>query len=241
MSRTFRDCSREAYQRDGIPGLLGLWMFTTMDSFKAALQERGNTGEWFMSKETVIRIGSPAMILAGVLWIIGSIDSFDSLTWLLMFPALIALWIGLLALNAYSSSSSTRVMRGASILALAANALALLGYVAGSIYYQETQWFEYYRVLVLSLTVLFSSLLVLGVVLLREPLLPRWGGPAILLSLPLVVFLLSRLPWLFELVAWSEAPRWLESSVFMLAGLGLLLLGYAMLPLKGRAAAPAQT
>ena len=67
MRLTFRDACRVAYQRNGVGGLLALWLPTLLDLFKSAFQERARQGELTMSKERLMDLAGPLTIIIGLL------------------------------------------------------------------------------------------------------------------------------------------------------------------------------
>lgn len=199
------------------------------------------------------------MIVAGVLWMVGGAGQFDSWYWMLMLPALIAQWVGMLALNAYVAESVNRATRGVSMLAVATNGIAIITWLG--------TWLSFvtnvvptvvWPSLVVSLAALFLLMVALALLLLRQTLLPRWGGWGglpLLLNMPLAILLMLSISPSFGpsassmtsfwtrptrdlLERWPEFQPWLVTGVFTLAGLGLLLVGLAMLPPKVRTATP---
>jgi hypothetical protein len=248
MSRTFRDCSREQYQRDGILGLIGLWMFTAMDVIKTALEERAHTGEWLMSKQAVIRIGGPAMIIAGILWMVVVVGSaHDQLwvwTWFIAFPPML---IGLYALTVYAGRND--LMRIGAWVAVAACASAWLGATLAmfeAAQFPKDEWWLWVDgglIWAVSALLTVMGVLVFGIGALRAKPLPRWNGAALLL-VPLVLFAGLDSLGFRHYATLLEAPiRMLAGEVILPALIGLpwVLLGCAMLPSKNCAAAPAQS
>ena len=233
MSRTFRDHSREQYQRDGLPGLIGLWMFTTFDVVRTALEEWVRTGEWFMSKETLIRIGGPAMILGGVVWFIanlghmpteyfGGID-FDPV-WNFAFPPVL---IGLYALTAYAGANYP--LRAAAWTALISGAIAYLG-VLGRVAV----------VFMLGVLVMVLAIMFFGHIARGEKPLPRWNGAGLFMLASFAALFIS--PILGSAFARSASSDIFSNialtTIFGLVGVCWVLLGIAMLPPK-RQTAPA--
>jgi hypothetical protein len=76
MHLTFRDACRVAYHRNGVGGLLALWLPTLLDLFKSAFEERARQGEITMSKARSIALAGPLTILIGSMWAVTSIGGF---------------------------------------------------------------------------------------------------------------------------------------------------------------------
>ena len=184
-----------------------------------------------MSKETVIRIGGPAMILGGVLWLVANLGhmpmeyfggfDFDPV-WRIVFPPLL---IGLYALTVYAGTSYP--MRTGARIALVSGAAAYLAVLGGTAVLLP-HWLG--SVLFLVLAVLFF-----GIGALREKPLPRWNGVAVLLVTPLFAFIVSNVLW--GLLAEPRPGLFANFALttgFGLVGLCWVLLGCAMLPPKSR-------
>jgi hypothetical protein len=197
-----------------------------------------------MSKDTVIRIGGPAMILGGVLWMVANLGhlpmewfggiNFD-VVWGVVFPPL---FIGLYVLTVYAGRS--RLMRAGAWLAFAASVvgyLAVLGALVGMLGPDMLQvWMG-------SLLFLVLGMLLFAMGALREKPLPRWNGVAVVLIILLLAPFLSFIA-AAVILAQGPPPQTTPDTAtvvglvgfFGLIGLCWLLLGYAMLPLKRRVA-----
>ena len=73
MRLTFRDACRVAYRRNGVGGLLSLWLPTLMDLIKTTLEGRARQGEITMSKERSMMFAGQLTLLIGLLWVLASI------------------------------------------------------------------------------------------------------------------------------------------------------------------------
>jgi hypothetical protein len=225
-----------------------LWMFTAMDVVKTALEERTHTGAWLMSKQMVLRVGGPAMIIAGILWIAVVVasaqDQFSVWVWFSAFPPML---IGLYALTIYAGRSG--LMRVGAWLAVAACASAWLGVtlvILEAAHFPKDEWWQWLDgglIWAVSALLTVAGVLVFGIGALRTKPLPRWNGAALLL-VPLVLY--SGLNavgfWRFSTRLDAPIQMLLEQGILStLIGLPWVLLGCAMLPSKSRAAAPAQS
>jgi len=79
MRLTFRDACRLAYHRNGMVGLLALWIPTVLDLLKSALEERARQGEIVMLKERWIALAGPLTMLVGALMLLGPISDLVQL------------------------------------------------------------------------------------------------------------------------------------------------------------------
>jgi hypothetical protein len=79
MRLTFRDAFRVAYHRNGVGGLLALWLPTLFDLLKSALEERARQGEITMSKERFMALAGPLTIVVGALMLVGPISDLVQL------------------------------------------------------------------------------------------------------------------------------------------------------------------
>ncbi len=242
MRLTFRDACRVAYLRNGIGGLLALWLPTLLDLFKSALEERARQGEITMSKGRLIALAGPLTIVVGLLWVVSSIGDFAFQTGLFSDEA----FLGFLAIPFFLSfvpllfaiigtrlcfhpsagflgrlglALSVAGCAGVIVLLLAT---ILLDRVAPDV--NQWPWLNYAAmVCVLSIRI---GYILFGVDALRYRLLPRWNllpllvGSTVVLSLPL---------------DWFGVPAFLPSQLaspflhFAITGACWVLLGIALM------------
>lgn len=250
MSRTFRDSSREQYERDGLLGLIGLWLPTLADLLKTAVEERAQQGEISMSKETMIQIGGPAMMVAGVLWMIAGAGQLQTQYWDrfggfdigyeiaggLLFVAFIPLLIALLALNAYAGPN--RTLRVSSWLASAACVVAIPVGIFYGIAGDQTDSTDNLplSIFLLSFLALIVAFIVYGIGALRAKPLPRWNAA------PLIAGVVSAIALVLFTVGWDAMDEAFGAAgriiLSIVVGMSWALLGYAMLSLRTQADAP---
>ena len=242
MRLTFRDASRIAYQRNGVGGLLALWIPTLFDLLKSAFEERARQGELTMSKARLIALAGPLTIVVGGLWVVTSIGDFIFQTWLsgdeaflgfFVIPFLFSFAPLLFALI----GTRLRFQESAGVLGRLGLALSVAG-CAGVIVSvlanillsgmapggAQQPWLNYMAVLCL-LSIRIGYIL-FGVDALRYRPLPHWNllplllGSTVVLSLP------------FD---WFGVPAFLPSQWvtpflhFALTGTCWVLLGVAMM------------
>lgn len=233
MSRTFRDHSREQYERDGLLGLIGLWLFTTLDVLKTALEERAHKGEFVMSKETLIRIGSLAMMIGGLLLVLASPIMFRNIyleeiggyaIYKIVFVAsIIPILAGCIGLAAYAGpiSRAGAWMAVAACAGVTVSAVAIL--LLGA--QHDDQW---WRFILLAYPALTAAVVIYGIAELREKRLPRWNAA------PLIAGVLFASGLLISSVGYGGVAEpfgvWINVILWALMGLGWVVLGYAMLP-----------
>jgi hypothetical protein len=245
MRLTFRDACRVAYSRNGVSGLLALWLPTLFDLFKSALEERARQGEIMMSKERVMALAGPLTIVVGALILVGPISDLIQLVrppyteslWeifhfkmatvslAVMLPAFIGTWlrykeatggIGRLGLILNVAGCGTFC------LALSANflldVLGLLKHPTGPNYAMAAG----------IVSILIGHIL-FGIDALRYKLLPRWNAMPLMVGL---LFFLLTVPTLF---VESDSPEYfaLELTIASLqsatVGLCWMLMGIAMM------------
>lgn len=198
-----------------------------------------------MTKQAMIRIGGPAMIIAGLLWITVIVGAAQGQSWdwawFMAFPPML---IGLYALTVYAGQSN--LMRVGARLAIVACTFAWLGVIL--VFLEESQfpthewrpWVDGGRIWAVSAMLTVTGVLVFGIGALRAKPLPRWNGAALLLA-PLVLCIgLDALGFWRYFTRLDAAMQVLGGEVILSALIGLpwVLLGCAMLPSKSRAAAP---
>ena len=79
MRLTFRDACHAEYIRNGVGGLLALWLSTLLDLLKSALEARARQGEIMMSKERLMALAGPLTLVVGALILVGPISDLVQL------------------------------------------------------------------------------------------------------------------------------------------------------------------
>jgi hypothetical protein len=70
MVQVFRDSFREEYHRNGMSGVIDLWLHTCADLLVTALIERISEGSQYMFSPKVILWGGLASVLGGLFWVL---------------------------------------------------------------------------------------------------------------------------------------------------------------------------
>lgn len=204
MRLTFRDACRGAYRRNGVGGLMALWVPTLLDLFKSLLEAWTRQGEISMVKARLVAWSGPLTVLLGLLWAVaamgefvllmewGSSDTFWDVFWLLFvalsfIPMPFAL-IGTLlrfqnsvdALGKWGLRLSVAGAVGMVVLVLT---LSFFSGIAPDV--EQGPWSDY-GVALCSLSI-FIGYMVFGVSTLRYRLLPRWNLFPLLIGIPILI------------------------------------------------------
>ena len=245
MRLTFRDACRAAYRRNGIVGLLILWLPTLLDLFKSALEERAQQGELTVLKGPLIALAGPLTIAVGALMMGGPIGD---LVWLvrpseplweffhfhmlivsfvLMLPAFIATRLryqenagGLGRLGLILSVVGAG---GMSPIVLASFLLSVL--LPGPL---QLNWLN--GVVVICALSILSGHILFGIDALRYKLLPRWNAIPLLVGLTAPLF--SMVPVILESALHIDRYQVEVTIVTLyssLTGLWWVLIGIAMM------------
>jgi hypothetical protein len=236
MRLTFRDACRGAYHRDGVAGLVALWLPTLLDLFKSVLEVWARQGEITMLKARLIALAGPLTILVGLLWIGLAISdillrtgvvgeetalAFWSLAFMVSFIPLLFALIGSL-LRFYPSVSLPG--RVGLLLSVAGGTGVILAVVASLQSGGAVSGLNYTAVA--SLLSIRLGYILFGIDVWRYKLLPRWN------LLPLLVGLTVVLSLPFD---WFGVPAIAPSLFtnpflhFASTGACWLLLGMAMM------------
>ena len=206
MRLTFRDACRAAYHRNGVVGLLALWLPTLLDLLKSALEERARQGEITISKARLISLAGPLTILVGAMWMVTSIGDFVFQTWLSgdeaflgfmaipFFFSFIPMLFALIGTRLRFHQSSSGLGRLGLALSVAGGAGVIVSVLAnillgGGVPEVEQRPWVNYAAVVCFLSIRIGYIL-FGVDALRYRLLPGWNllpllvGSTLVLSLP---------------------------------------------------------
>jgi len=259
MRLTFRDACRIVYHRNGLGGLLALWLPTLLDLFKSALEERARQGEITVSKSRSIAWAGPLTILVGSIWLLEFIGdlllrfgqvraervwdmflAFWSFAFILSFVPLLFALIGTRLRFHQAAGGPGRFglalsVSGGTGVIVSMLAHLLLGSVAPEPEVGEVPWVGYAAVI--SFWSVWIGYMLFGIDALRYRLLPRWNLLPMLLGATIV--LSFGFEW-FGVPAFLPSP-WASPTLFIfLSGIGLLLLGIALLD-PGREPEPVVT
>jgi len=169
-------------------------------------------------------LGAVAVAFAGVAWIVSSVlritlptDDYGATIFVI---ALIGTLVGLVGLHPRQAPSYGWLGLAGFLAAFVGTALALVGGVGGALE-DLTFWFGTIKVLFsIGFYGMLVGLALLGVATLRARVLPRWCRVALILTGPVVIFVLSVMP-----------PYGLTGRLYsggMVLGLIWLALGYVL-------------
>ena len=245
MVQVFRDSFREAHHRNGMSGVIDLWLHTFADLLVTALMERVMERSQYMFSPKVILWGGVAGVFSGMFWMMmGLAPSTGGAA------IVLALVLGLGGLVSLYSRQAGRGGR----LGLTGLALGIIGTVlelatfwwfvtafSGSTYMEINSRIEREPVLAARATLIMFlafvtmgiGLALLGVASLRAKTLPRWRG--LPLGMGLLNILLGITGWLVYYVPlsqernpwnpWNPADYVVPFAVAILMGLGWMVLG----------------
>lgn len=242
MRLTFRDACRVAYRRNGIGGLLTLWLPTLLDLFKSVLEERARKGEITMVKARLITLAPPLTILVGMMWLVVAIGTFVPLT---SDETLIVLWSYPFFLSfipmlfaiigtrfRYQQSAVGRFGLALSVVGCAGVIVFVLAAILSGVAtsgIDQAPWVNYAAVAcILSIRI---GYILFGIEVLHHRLLPRWNLLPLLLGSTLVLSL--PLDW-FGVPAFLSLPSQLNIPLlhFAITGACWVLLGMALIDQK---------
>ena len=240
MVQVFRDSFREAYQHNGTPGVMDLWLHTCADLLVTALMERIAERSQYMFSPKVILWGGVAGVFSGMFWMMGVAPSSGGAAVVL---ALVLGLGGLVSLYSRQAGQGGRLGLTGFALGIIGTVLALAdawwGFASGRISNMDRDpVLAAPAVLIssLALIILGIGLVLLGVASLRAKTLPRRRGLPLGLGLLnsiqgitswLVIYMplsQGRLPW----DQWNFGFNVLFPVVLVLLGLGWIGLGITL-------------
>ena len=236
MVQVFRDSFRDAYHRNGMPGLIDLWLQSFADLLVTALMERIMERSQFMFSPKVILWGGVAGVFGGLFWMLAGLSNS---------PAGLVLAL-VLGLGGLVSLYSRQAGQGGK-LGLAGFTLGIIGTVLSL----AVLWWAFTSGLVanmkidpasvapwafifpLALVISGIGLTLLGLASWRAKTLHIWRGLPLGLGLLSIIYSLTiwlvgivplsqgRLPW----DTWNFGFYVLYPAVHVLLGLGWMGLG----------------
>jgi len=236
MARTFRDSLRDQYHRNGLLGLIEVWGPTLIDAVFTAITEHLAKGVVLVSKETWSRIGGPALMLGGIVWLVSSVsqlqpvndDAFGGpdialeIIAFLMIPAILALTVGLMGLRARLGQRAGGVGRAALLFASLSGALGIIAGVILSALTSEDGWYLFMA----GLLGFYLGVLVFGITSLTKKPFVRWNGLPLIIAAVVTVIILVSMLGLGPQQMSGALGRWIGMGIFGLVGLLWTLLGY---------------
>jgi len=236
MVQVFRDSFRDAYHRNGMPGMVDLWLHTIVDLVFTALIERISERSQYMFSPRIILWGGLAGVFCGLFWMIAGVAPTSGASTLVL--ALVLGLGGLASLYSWQTGQGGKLALAGFVLGIIGTGLALsplLGISGSSVNLEIDPVGAAPMVLLIAsgLAVSGAGLTLLGVTSLRAHTLHRWRG------LPLGVGLLGIIQgmifWLFYYLPLSQGQNpwnpWnfgvyvMYPAVHVLLGLGWMGLG----------------
>jgi hypothetical protein len=242
MVQVFRDSLRDEYHREGISGVIDLWLHTCLDLFVTALVERISERSQYMFSPKVIVWGGVAGVFSGMFWMMTGLAPSSGGPGIEL--ALILGLGGLVGLYSRQAGQGGRLGLAGFALGIIGTVLALAtlwwGFTSGRLSSSTTRSEPVvaapaFLILSLALVTLGIGLALLGVASLRAKTLHRWRG--LPLGLGLLSAILGVTFWLAFYVPLSQGRNpfdpWnlgnyglvIVFVVFALLGLGWIGLG----------------
>ena len=235
MTQVFRDLCRDIYNKNGLSGLLNLWLITFIDIAKTALEERFKEVT-NMTKEKFIRLGSWGLMLTGITMFVafgfgsfyqtpfGSTRAFEAIQGVLWAAVPLLFGTGLFALRSHykerlSGLGASSLFLGGIVATISFAGLLVTAIVA----LENVAWFFF----IFGIFSMAVALLFFGFDVARRKTMPRWN------NLPLVTGLLFPIVGIFDLLFNSTgANNNAFDILFPIATLGVsvgvFLLGYLL-------------
>jgi len=248
MVQVFRDSFRDAYNHNGMPSVIDLWLHTCADLLVTALVERIMERSQYMFSPKVVLWGGVASVFGGMFWFLSGSGGA---------AGVLALVLGLGGLAGLYSRQAGQGGK----LGLAGFALGIIGTVltlavlwwSSTIFSGPTYTIIHLRIQgqpvlagravlmgSLGLVTLGIGLVLLGLASLRSKTLPRWRGLPLSLGLLNTIQGITIVLFAYEPLSQGRnifdpwPPEWYAFAVaeFVLLGLGWMGLG-AMLATEG--------
>jgi hypothetical protein len=229
MLMVFRDCCLRAFRQGGTNGMFRLWAVTLLDLVQSVVSEHAQK-ETFMTKAKFIRLSGWALILGAASFILillsvtmSSDRNVQQLAViLLVFVSLPLLAFGVLGLRQHYGEKVGSF--GKNILLIG----AILGPLTSIIGFFLLRVGRYWFITWTGLPVLFTCLILFGVVALYKKPLPRWNILPVIAGLPFSVigFYYIITGWLTGY--WESPPASLSIILTAIQGIALAALGYLL-------------
>jgi hypothetical protein len=241
MAQVFRDYSLRVYRLDGTPGLLRLWILTLLDYLKSVVEEHMQQGV-HMSKSKFIRLSGWAFALGAIAFMVvlvglsrdvpeysrynalsQPIDLYFEYATAVLLPSSMFLWlIGLIGLYLrYSEEINVigKISLASGMLGAGINFLITVLWA-----FQVNLNWDDWGVFVGSLSLFSLSLVVFGIISIRDRLLPRWNALPILAGSWVLIFWLMNIPGLVDYFE-NVDEQLFVSVVSMISMIGLAAMG----------------
>lgn len=240
MAQVFRDYCLRVYRLDGPPGLLRLWVLTLLDYFKSVVEEHIQRGV-HMSKSKFIRLSGWALTLGAIAFIIvlvgiardvpeysrynavsQPIDLYFEYATAVLLPSSMFLWlVGLIGLYIRYSEELNVVGK----ITLASGMLgAGIDFLITVLWaFQVNLSWDDWGIFVGSFSLFSLSLVVFGIVSIRDRLLPRWNALPVLAGGWVLFFWLMNIPGVMD--NFQNIEDSLAAGLALLSMLGLAAMG----------------
>ncbi len=243
MAQLFRDRCRAAHRTGGPAALLILWPHTLADYIRTTIEEHASGGIQ-MTRETFLKLSGWALLIGAFALIVGleasgrpEYDPYNALSRgidryanaaadFLLTIGFLLISLGVAGLLARYGKAAGRLGQVALVVSVASGLIAAASSVMGALGIADgILW----PLSMLSLTLMFTGLLIFGVSCLQRDLMPRWN------VLPLLAAVWIPAWMLLGVVSQVLTGNFLElsqtvSAVLLLASFGgLALLGFALL------------
>jgi len=197
MSQVFREVSKAIYEKDGLSGLMGLWLHTLADLLKTAFEERVK-GITNMSKVKFILLGAWALMLAGITMIVAfSVDGlfqstlgvtpyYETFLGILWAAVPLLFGTGLFALRSKYEESLGNLGKLSLLSGGVIAALSFIGVLATAFVRGESIAWYFFIFGILSMSI---ALMLFGMDAMRKKVFPRWDTLPFILGglVPLVM------------------------------------------------------
>jgi hypothetical protein len=243
MIQVFRDSFRYEYHRNGIFGVIDLWLHTFADLLVTALIERLMAGSRYMFSPKVTLWGGVAGLFSGMLWMMTGLAPLSGATTMVL--ALVLGLGGLVSLYSRQSGQGGKLGLAGLVLGLLGSGTAIVflccwsftfGRLSPSTIRTDPE-LAAPGILLLALAMMTAGMgpASLGIASLRAKTLPRWQG--LPLGLGLLNFIEGVILWFFYYVPMSQGrnpfdPWPPQGYIFHVVVLVLLGLGWMSLGLK---------
>jgi hypothetical protein len=246
MLQLFGDCSRRQYRQKGASGMLMLWAVTLFDFVRSVVAEHLQR-ETVMTKQLFIRLSGWALLLGGVLIILGVLAiSFEDSRYYYTYPELrgffstigFGLMLGPMFVGVGMLGLLARFGQG---VGLPGQAALLAGAIGGLLAYPLAELlaalfpeggfegtFIWPLIFFSLLGLLFLGMGLYGLMALRRQAMPRWNGLPVLAGFLLPTLIVMELIW-----GWSERVTSQDGGaiimvVLVVSAVPVVLLGYVL-------------
>ncbi len=240
MVQVFADLLHDA-SKQGVLGVVQIWLMTVLDLVKTVIEERSKGGIR-MTKAGFTLLSSFLLMVAGVFWLpvgygqfeqywedpFGGPDILFEIGQKFMGPAMLLVALGLLGFSLHYSSRLSAWAKASLRTSNAVIALVAILGIAGDFSLLPKTWEWAWYFFLIGMIIHLMGIFMLGIYALRHHLLPRFNAAFLLISLPLVVYMLVGL--IYELIQKTSPPshfgNMLSAASMIAMGIGWFLIGF---------------